>query len=321
MHNVVTRLLGTGAVAVAAVLLLPFVFGAQAPGTACITGKINFKGAKPERAVIVIPADKKECKALHEGRPPILDETVIANSTLQNVFVYVSSKELDALTFEPPKTPVVLDQRGCVFSPHVFGLMVGQTLEIRNSDPLMHNLHAFALQNEEFNDAQLAGAKPKQKVFGQVELMLSIKCDVHGWMQAYANVMKHPFFDVSGPRIPVVEITTIEKEKDKDRWLLSGLPAPYGKEVRIAKAGDEYKIEGVPAGLPPFKVLSATDHSFVLEGVKTADWREPGEFILKDLPPGKYELVANHEKFGELKQEITVGDKETKSIDFTYEVK
>ena len=120
-----------------------------------------------------------------------------SNGTLQNVFVYVKDG-LGNLTFPVPQTPVVLDQKGCVYQPHVFGIQVGQNLEIVNSDSTLHNVHATPANNREFNRGQALQGMKHTHVFSTREVMVPFKCNVHNWMTAYVGVLDHPFYAVSG---------------------------------------------------------------------------------------------------------------------------
>ena len=115
---------------------------------------------------------------------------------LKNVFVYVKDG-LGSRRYAVPSTPVSLDQKGCIYVPHVFGVQAGQTVLVSNSDPLIHNVHALPKNNREFNFAQPAKTPPVERVFNQPEIGLPFKCDVHGWMNAYVNVVTHPFFAVT----------------------------------------------------------------------------------------------------------------------------
>jgi plastocyanin len=113
------------------------------------------------------------------------------------VFVYVK-EGLEGRTFPVPAEPVVLDQAGCRYSPHVFGIMVGQTLEIVNSDPTLHNIHATPTAgNAEFNTGQPIQGMKTEHVFTSVEVMVPFKCDVHGWMNASVGVLNHPYYSVT----------------------------------------------------------------------------------------------------------------------------
>ena len=115
---------------------------------------------------------------------------------IENVFVHVKDG-LGTRSYAVPSTPVVMDQKGCRYVPHVFGVQVGQTVLISNSDPLIHNVHAMPKNNREFNFGQPAKTPPVSRVFERAEIGLPFKCDVHGWMNAYANVVAHPFFAVT----------------------------------------------------------------------------------------------------------------------------
>jgi hypothetical protein len=91
----------------------------------------------------------------------------------------------------------VLDQRGCRYTPHVFGVQVGQPVEIVNSDPTLHNVHAMPKTNDEFNFGQPVQGMRMRRTFSKPEVMVPVRCDVHGWMNAYAGVVTHPFHAVT----------------------------------------------------------------------------------------------------------------------------
>jgi len=162
-------------------------------GSATVSGSISFTGTAPERARI---RQTRECAELNSA--PVLDQKVEVNDngTLKDVFIYVKEGLGDA-QFAVPSEPVEFDQGGCIYHPHVFGIMVGQTLKILNSDPLMHNLHALAENNRPFNFGMPNKGDEREQQFRVPEVMLHIKCDVHPWMSAYAGVLSHPFYAVS----------------------------------------------------------------------------------------------------------------------------
>ena len=97
-----------------------------------------------------------------------------------------------------PADDAVLDQSGCMYAPHVLGVMAGQGLVIRNSDPTLHNVHARPSANREFNAGQPIPGMETRKVFDQVELNVPFKCDVHPWMSATVHVVANPYHAVSG---------------------------------------------------------------------------------------------------------------------------
>jgi plastocyanin len=119
-----------------------------------------------------------------------------ANDGVQNVFVYVKDG-LGSRTYPVPTDPVHLDQRGCRYVPHVFGIQVGQTLRVANSDSALHNVNSSPTANRGFNFGQPAGVPPATRVFDRAEVGVPFRCDVHSWMNAYAGVVPHPFFAVT----------------------------------------------------------------------------------------------------------------------------
>src|SRR5262249_34876309 len=152
------------------------------PATATLTGKISFDGAAPAPAKIQMSADPY-CQA--NSKDPVTEDVEVSDGGLANVIVYVSSA-VNA-SFPTPTDPVTIDQHGCHYIPHVFTLMVGQKLEIKNSDSTLHNIHAFAQTNAEFNTGQ-AVPMTTEHVFDKAEMPLPFKCDVHKWMNAWAGV-------------------------------------------------------------------------------------------------------------------------------------
>lgn len=208
--------------------------------TAVVKGSVKFTGTAPKFEKIKMDADPV-CKGLHST--PIMPEEVVvnANGTLQWVMVYVKDG-LGNRTFPTPAEPVVLDQKGCTYHPHVFGMMAGQGVKILNSDATLHNIHPLPKVNKGFN---VGMPKPGEimKNFESAEDPFHIKCDVHKWMSSYCGVFAHPFYSVTN---------------------------------------------------------------------------ESGAFELKGLPAGTYTIVAWHEKYGTKEMSVTVGDGESKDIEFSF---
>jgi plastocyanin len=168
---------------------------AGAYGQTDVKGKAVFKGAVPRLKAIAMDPDPI-CAGKHTG--PVYPESIVmkADGSLKNVFVYVS-KGLEGKTFPAPATPVTLDQDGCMYKPHVFGIQPGQQLKVVNSDATTHNVHALAETNEEFNVGQRAGQAPILKSFTKPEVTVPIVCNQHPWMRAVAHVVTNPYFTVS----------------------------------------------------------------------------------------------------------------------------
>lgn len=161
-----------------------------------IAGKVTLEGTAPAPEPIQMAADPN-CARLHPT--PVTTEFYVVGEggALANSFVYLKSGVQG--DFPPPSDPVVLDQQGCIYHPHVIGIQVGQPLEIVNSDETLHNIHAMPKKNKEFNIGQPVKGLKTQRKFDAAEVMVPFKCDVHKWMNSYAGVLEHPFFAVSGP--------------------------------------------------------------------------------------------------------------------------
>lgn len=160
-----------------------------------ITGKVLLDGKVPTPAAINMAADPK-CAAMRKDEKLFNQTWVVGkDNQLANVFVSIKGLPKDK-KWEVPKEPVVLDQRGCEYHPRVFGVMVGQDLEIRNSDPTSHNVHALPKLNKEFNVGQPNKGMKKTVKFEKPE-DFRIKCDVHAWMASFPHVTDHPFFAVT----------------------------------------------------------------------------------------------------------------------------
>jgi plastocyanin len=159
-----------------------------------IAGRVTFEGTPPANEPIPMAADPV-CARENSGGATF-DTVVVDNGGLENVFVYVKDG-LGDYYFDVPTDAVTLDQKGCRYTPHVFGLRVGQPLEIVNSDATMHNVHAVPTVNREFNFSQHVTGMKERKTFTAREVMVRFKCDVHTWMSAYAGVLDHPYFAVT----------------------------------------------------------------------------------------------------------------------------
>jgi len=165
---------------------------------ATITGKVIFDGAKPVMKTIDMSANPT-CMNAHKSSPPKSEEVVVNdNGTLKNAFVWVKSGLPDGTTWQIPATTVELNQTGCMYDPHVIGIMAGQNIDIKNSDPTNHNIHPMPAINQEWNESQPPGSADKMQSFPRQEVMVPVKCQIHNWMRAYIGVVSHPFYAVTG---------------------------------------------------------------------------------------------------------------------------
>jgi len=160
------------------------------PATAAtVNGTVKFDGAAPKAAKIDMSQDPA-CKGTNA-----VESIVADGGKLANVFVYV--KEGLKGSYPAPTEKVTIDQDGCRYHPHVLGVVAGQTIEVKNSDPTTHNIHPTPKDNREWNESQGPKAPPIEKSFTREEIMLPVKCNQHPWMKMYVNVVKTPYFAVT----------------------------------------------------------------------------------------------------------------------------
>ena len=161
-----------------------------------VKGTVALDGKAPMNDAIKMNADPV---CLKQNTTPQFQETFTVGAdgtSVANVFVYVKNG-LGNYIYDAPSPMVQIDQKNCRYHPHVFGIRVGQTLEILNSDPTLHNIHALPKDNSEFNTGQpIQGMKTTHK-FTKKEVMVPFRCDVHGWMNAFIGVLDHPYFTVT----------------------------------------------------------------------------------------------------------------------------
>jgi plastocyanin len=181
--------------------LLANIGGVDESGGGTVTGVVKFSGPKPDRKMMTGLNGNAYCSEHCKGQAPSEEKWVFGKNgdddTFVNVLVYVS-KGLEGKKFAPPKEPAVLDQSGCVYTPHVVGVMVGQTLQVRNSDATLHNVMANLRTNKAFNEGMSVKGSTIEKVFQNPEFKADFRCFMHPWMAAYVHVMEHPFYAVTG---------------------------------------------------------------------------------------------------------------------------
>ena len=160
-----------------------------------ITGTVTYDGDAPTFKEIKMDADPV-CLSHHTGAVYPQNLVLGSNKEMANVFVHVTSG-VPKKDYPVPTEEVVIDQKGCMYDPHVVGVRAGQTVKILNPDGTLHNVHAMSKVNPEFNLAMPQFRKDTTKVFDKEEFMFPMKCDVHPWMTAWVSVLSHPFFSVT----------------------------------------------------------------------------------------------------------------------------
>jgi plastocyanin len=163
-------------------------------GTATLTGVVRFEGQPPKPKTINMAADPK-CAKLHPSPVLLKDVLTDPQGGLQDAVIFVADG-LSETTKEPPNQPVVIEQKGCMYEPHVLAMRTDQRLQIVNHDPTSHNVHPTPANNREWNKAQPPGSKAEE-TFSREEIAVPVKCNIHPWMKGYVAVFKHPYFAVT----------------------------------------------------------------------------------------------------------------------------
>jgi plastocyanin len=176
------------------------------PGAAVITGRILYQGTPLKPKVINLGAEKV-CSDLHHGKPPVY-ENLVVNPDGAIKWALVAVRGNVPGSYPPPKEPIVVDQAGCVFTPHVVAGQVGQEIEYRNSDPVTHNIRSTPTRNRPFNQNFAPKGDARSK-FDTPEVGIPLKCDIHFWMSSYIHIFPHPFFAITG---------------DDGSYVISGVP-------------------------------------------------------------------------------------------------
>lgn len=204
----------------------PATISVDASTAGTIAGVVTLKGLPAKMKPLDMTADP--------GCPPTPQpaEVVVANGgKLANVFVYVK-EGLPPGNFAVPTAPVVLDQKGCRYNPHMVGIMVGQPLKITNTDTADHNIHDMPSKNPPFNESQMPTDKPITKTFATPEMMIPVQCNQHPWMRAYINVMTNPYFAVSA-----LDGSFELKNLPPGEYTLAAVHEKFGEQTMKVKVG------------------------------------------------------------------------------------
>ena len=172
--------------------------GLQVVSAADITGTVTLKGTPPEEKKITPVMEDANCSKLHATVPTT--HFYVAGPKGELADVVVSLQDISGKSTGASAPPVVLDQKGCEYVPSIFAVQTGQQIIVRNSDPVLHNVHdvpGSGSENKERNEAQLPNAADLTFTFSHPENFLKFKCDVHQWMFAWVSIFDHPYFAVS----------------------------------------------------------------------------------------------------------------------------
>jgi len=202
-----------------------------------LTGKVTLSGTPPPEKEITPLKEDATCGKLISGTPMTKFFVVGPNKELADVVVIV--KGLEGKSTGASAAPAAIDQKGCEYIPSIFAVQTGQKIMVKNSDPVMHNVHSMptVAGNNEENKGQMAGAADLPFSFAKAENFVKFKCDVHPWMFSWVTVVDHPYFAVSG-KDGTFTIKDVPPGKYKVVALhRKGAPTGVEKEVEVTADG------------------------------------------------------------------------------------
>ena len=158
-----------------------------------VAGTVRLGGPVPSAGVVRATTDLAVCGATPRPAVPL---RLASDNGLADAVVFIAHERLDA--WRVPAATFVMDQRGCEFVPRLLVIPPGATLEVRNSDRLLHTFHTRSELNPRMNLAQRAGDRPLHVRFERPEF-IEVICDVHGtgFMRAWIVVAAHPYYAVT----------------------------------------------------------------------------------------------------------------------------
>jgi len=163
--------------------------------TGSVSGTVRFTGTVPPMQEITF-GSFAECASVHDG-PVFTNDALVHDGAVENAIVYVKSGLGDRV-FAVPDTPVEIDQRGCLYVPRVVGVRVGQPIVYHNSDRALHNVHGKPEASSGWNFALPRPGSERTMRIDHAEVPISVRCDLHPWMQGWLGAFDHPYFAVTG---------------------------------------------------------------------------------------------------------------------------
>jgi plastocyanin len=235
--------------------------GAGAAEWGTLTGRIVYEGTAPKPASAKVDKDQELC-----NKVPLFEESleVGPNGGLKNALVYLRTEKDVAVAPEyadTAKADVVVDNKGCRFEPHVSILRVGQTLVVKNSDPVGHNTKADPMVNAPFNDLIPAGTEIRKTWDKPENLPVTIGCSIHTWMSGRVLVRSNPYAAVTNDKgeftikdLPAGQELEFQLWQEKSGYLKNA----KNKDVKVDKTGRfKYTVKPGENNLGDFVVSSS----------------------------------------------------------------
>ena len=209
----------------------------ELPGSV-VEGKVQFQGAPPPPRRIQVAQDADVCGETREVYPVRLE-----NGGVDDAVVWIDDIQRGkAFSFPPAQ----IGQENCTYLPHVVVMQVGD-VRITSRDPIPHSVHTHGQHNRDYNESMSSLQSDISLSFLQPDV-ISVRCDLHGWMQAYVVVAKNPYYAIS-------------------------------------ENGGKFKLDGVPAGHYHLKVWSESLGESEQEIIVEAGRPTRADFTLKSHTP------------------------------------
>lgn len=164
-----------------------------------VQGRVKLSGLPTENVPIRVYRDGDYCGETIPSETVAVDPSTkgLGNAIVSLVGIKRGKRPI------PSESPLILEieSNKCRFFPHVSAAVVGTTLEIRNLDPILHNLHVrrdTRFGPTVMNVIQPAGTRSVQKPFSETGF-LDVRCDVHAFMSAFIHIFDHPYFAITDP--------------------------------------------------------------------------------------------------------------------------
>ena len=164
--------------------------GGAVPEKGSISGVVKVTGQPPAAKPIEVNKDQATCGTSLPAEGLIAGADKVVKNAVVRLTNIAKGKPVDTAA------KLVLDQVKCRYVPHVVIVPVGATLEIKNSDPITHNIHTFSIDNDPINKAQPKTLPVILTKFTAPETVKA-QCDIHKWMGSWIVAAEHPYYAVT----------------------------------------------------------------------------------------------------------------------------
>jgi len=152
-----------------------------------VRGQVVLQGNPPPAQKVAVNQDPAVCGSQRETHPVQIEKGGIVDTVVSIEDI----KHGKAFAFPAP----LLEQKHCTYVPHIVLMQPGE-LRIESSDPVPHNVHTYAQNNREYNETMNQLRRTISLSFPRPD-RISVRCDLHGWMQAFVIVAENPYYSVT----------------------------------------------------------------------------------------------------------------------------